>query len=163
MTYTLQDNGVRYWTGIAEDGGQVIMGLSIPNILAYVFSPEGNYVQKRVVKLSILPSWDASRSVYRTDANFLKSAEEQIAAIRLEMGFAPHSVRIREFYDEEEDVGIKELPSDFEEYVRNPSRYSAENRASLDAAIREWNDKGLFVFVWGEELWMSQDGEVLSS
>ena len=163
MLRTLGNNGVRYWTGRLRNGKQVIIGPSLPNILVYLFDSDGKFFDRRVVQLSPKPRQNKYTNNYIIDASFLFAMEAQIVSIQEDMGFMPQTIEIQQFYDDEEDVGIKELPSEFEVFLADPDSYSAEDRNSLEMAVQEWYEKQRFVFVWGDELWISKDGENLSS
>jgi hypothetical protein len=80
MPRTLQNDGLRYWTGRMNDGTQVIIGPAIPNIPVYLFDSAGKFTEKRVVPLNPKPRLNPSTNAYITDASFFAVMEAQICA-----------------------------------------------------------------------------------
>lgn len=165
MVYTIQNHGVRYWTGVTPNNKQVIMGPSIPNIVMYVFSPQGELEDKKVFSMNPVPVWDNEGHVYLTDAAFIAGMEQQVNAIQQQMGITGKSIQVQRFFDKDEDIGIRDLPEEFEQYLEHGGRggYTEEDRESLAESIKDWRASGRFVFVWGDEIGLSQNGEVWSS
>lgn len=163
MLRTLQNDGTRYWTGLLDDGKQLIIGPSLPNILVYTFDQSGKFAAKEVIPLDPKPTFDESEHAYVTDTTFITTMESQITSILQKMGCSLQTVQVEEFYDDVDDIGVKELPAEYDEYLDEADRFSAEDCEYFERAIKEWREAHRFVFVWGIELWISMDGERLTS
>jgi hypothetical protein len=161
MKYPIQNEGMRFWAGKNAQGEQFLFGPSLPNIELFRFDRQGRFLGKEVREMSHLPSWNAKARVYNTGAGFISLMEKEIEAIRQELGIELGTVTVEEFEDEESAVAILAFPSEYEEYRENRDEYSAADRKAFDSYIEEWIKKGRFVFVWGEEHWMTKDGEML--
>lgn len=163
MSYRLQNDGMRYWTGRTGDGTQYLVGPSLPRLLIYKFNPQGRLLERQQTDVIPPPTWDSANGVYRTDSAFIATMEGQVAALLRRIEIHTAAIEIAAFFDEEEEIGIVDLPEPFREYLGHPSDYALEDRRSLEAALLEWRAQNRFVLVWGDEHWMSEDGVMLST
>jgi hypothetical protein len=161
MKHPIQNDGMRFWAGTNAQGEQFLFGPSLPNIEIYRFDPRGRFLSMEVRQMTHPPSWNTKANVFNTGAGFISSMEKEIEAIRQELGIQLGTITAEEFEAEESDVAILAFPSEYVHYQEHPDEYSAEDKKAFDGYIEEWVRKGRFVFVWGEEHWMTKDGEML--
>jgi hypothetical protein len=163
MIYAIQNDRSHYWTGRNRDHEQVIMGLLAPHILLYSFNQEGSYLKRELIRLANRPTRDSESGIYVLDSQFMTRFFGELDDVKRRIGYQPGSVSVREFFDPECYVGVLPYPSDYQEFLDSPDRFSDEERHAYASHIRRWNEDGQFVFCWAEEYWMNRHGEVESS
>jgi hypothetical protein len=163
MEYTIQNDADLFWTGLAADGRQVILGYLMPNIVVYWFDSEGNYSGKERISLANKPVRDEITGIYEVTSGFLMRADEELLAYKQEIGYQPCAVQVRAFFDEDEYVGIMRVPSSYQAFLESDEEYSEEEKEAYARHIQRWIEDGQFVFCWCEEYWMDESGEIESS
>jgi hypothetical protein len=163
MIYTIQNGGYYYWTGRNRDQEQVIVGLLAPHILLYSFDQVGSYIKRELVQLSKLPKRDRDSSIYLLDSQFMARFSGELNEVQHRIGYQPGSISVKEFFDPDYYVGVSPYPSEYQEFLDFPDRFSEEEKHAYESHIRRWNEDGQFVFCWAEEYWMNRDGEAVSS
>jgi hypothetical protein len=159
MTYTLTTHdGYYFWTGASRDNRQLLIGLDVPSIVIYSFGKDGLLVARDTRKIAGI----VQQSPFSLDADFFKRFHESLDAIMAEVGFVEGPINIQAFYDDEFNAGILSLPGEYEEFLESPEAFDEVERTRFQAAINDWKEKGNFVFVWGEQLYMKPSGEVES-
>jgi hypothetical protein len=102
---------------------------------------------------------------------------EELVLWQEDIGFKHQIISLREFFDEESGIGIRELPEHYQEFLASPKAYiewlwEGEDYTSdeLDKEVEEWHeeikrwkDEGMFVFWCGNDYWCNKQGEVTSS
>lgn len=161
--HTLQHDGSRFWTGATPDGRQVLLGPSLPNIVLYFFDADGNFILKELVSLQLQLMREPASGVYLTGPAVMEAIEQEVQKLVEDRDISLGTIRIRPFFDDEEGAGVKELPSEFEEFLEHPERFAEPDSDSIQASLAEWRDEERFVLVWGEELWVAADGELLAT
>lgn len=162
MSFRIQSEGARFRTGISPTGTQYIVGTILPVILVYSFDALGEMLERTVVPLKSPPRIDSASKVYVTDSSFLASMDQEIQNVLDSHRVSTDAITVNEFYDEEYNVGIKDLPDSFTEFLENPNAVAPEDRQGISEDIADWRRAGRFVLSWGTEHWMSQNGEMLS-
>ncbi len=134
-----------FFAGLGGDGRPVLMLATDFEILAIFFDSNGNLteIQKRTVPrfhyAEALPSWQK------------------------EMNFKPGTIRVKKFFLPEYEAGIEDLPEHLAEFLANPEGYEKDERDRLSEFIQGWIQRGQFVFLWGNDYWVDNTGEVTDS
>jgi hypothetical protein len=150
-----------FQTGITSEGRQVLMGLLCPHLVAYFFSPAGD-LQEREARAWHYPAprmkGNGPFQIY--DDEFERRLNLQRDEWKQAMGFKESPIRVKEFFDKENSVGIEPLP----EHMLDLSWCEDEEEQQLVEQGRdEWIAEGKFVFYWAKDYFMTRDGEVESS
>jgi len=182
--YIINSYGDDFYTGTIADGRQVLMGLLCPKLVAVFFDADGNLLQVESRPLSRLPprqgaigvSWETDVGVlslegvrpgpYQVyDPHFQAALTRDLAAWKREIQFQDAPITVREFFLDDRFLGIRRLPDHLQEFKENPDNVAKdeEERRGLEDRIREWESLGQFVLLWGEDYWMSRDGDVEST
>jgi hypothetical protein len=162
--YTIHSHPTRFWTGHRPNGEQVIAGPMLPNILVYLFDRDGRFLRREIVPVANPPAWNAEESKYVPRPGFFEELEAEVNAVLGRFGVAASPIAVEAFFDDEQSVGILDLPSEYSLFLEDPSQADDEEEAaSFRESIAEWNSKGKFVLVWGPELWMNKQGKLISS
>lgn len=85
-----------------------------------------------------------------------------LKAWQKEIGFRSCKISVRSFFDEQKFLGIRDYPTHFEQTLTDPTSDKAF-KADIRRAKTQWEKEKHFVLMWGEEIWMDESGEVLSS
>lgn len=162
--YAIQNHPPRFWTGRRPNSEQVLAGPMLPNILVYLFDGEGRFLRREVTPLTNPLVWDAGTSRYIPRLGFMEELEVEVKAALGRLGVQESSVDVEVFFDDEQSVGIIDLPSDYSLFLEDPSHADDdEEAANFRESIAEWNSQGKFVLVWGAELWMDKQGRLIAS
>lgn len=159
----IQHDGSRFWTGSTPANEQVLFGASLPNIVVYYFDRVGTLARKELLPLQTPLMIDPDSGYYLTGPAFMEALEREIGQTAVERSISLGAIRVEPFFDTDEGVGVKELPSDFEYFLEHPDKFAGKDAESLRESIDQWRTDESFVLVWGEELWMSKDGEILAT
>lgn len=161
--YTIQPHSPRFWTGRCPNGEQIISGPMLPNILAYLFDEEGQFLRRHIIPMLNSSAWDAERSRYIPRPGFYGELEAEMSKVFGDLGADELPIAIELFFDDEQSVGILDLPSEYSLFLEDPTQADDEEAHDFEESIAEWKNKDKFVVVWGPELWMSKQGKVISS
>jgi hypothetical protein len=80
-----------------------------------------------------------------------------------EVGFEPGTIRVRKF--EQGGVLIRDMAAQYVGFLKDPDEWAdtPASKARITAWIQEWRDRGRFVLVWGDEMWVDGDGTVIAT
>ena len=150
--FCLESYDDEFHTGLCADGKQVIMGLLCPYVMAYFFDQDGHFsgASRQMWKESA-PQFGDGGPYKLSDDKFQQAIAEQIDDWKEQLGFRSSVIRIEQFADHEMGAGITDRP----EYLRGADQN--------DEDLLEWNKSGNFIFLWGNEYWVSPSGEVEST
>jgi hypothetical protein len=145
--YSLRAGEGYFDAGVLPDGRQALMAAFYDATFAILFAPDGTFVE------------------YLERPNAVRAPNESaLRAWQTELGFTPQTIRVEEFYVDDREVGIAELPSHYQELVDDPeSQPDPDERAQLMREIEQWQHDGNFVLYWGNDLWLDASGHVASS
>lgn len=162
-----------YFTGIAKNGEQVLMGLICPELVAYFFSKYGDLL-KRETRTWKYPA-TVKNYVYDVEnKNFKKNLDSQFNEWKNEIGFQPSIIKVKAFFDDQYSVGVEEIPKflelgqnysgSFSEWLNSfgetlsdevdekfSSEETIEEYKQREKDIKEWVESGSFVFWWFKE------------
>ena len=132
------------------------MGLLCPNLVAFHFDCEGTLlrVEEREVSFfyGVMPPY--------------KICDERIPPLidawKAEHGFRPSTIRVKQFFSVKHGAGIEEYPTHFTEILEDPASDDVE-KADIRASMESWDEDGNFVLYWGNDYWLNESGEVVSS
>jgi len=80
-----------------------------------------------------------------------------------EIGLTRDVITVKQFSLPELYMEIKNLPDFYEAVLNGADDFDEEEHEALLEDIQQWRNDGDFVFVWGNELWMNQAGEIEST
>ena len=145
--YSLREGEGYFDAGVLPDGRQALMAAFYDATFAILFAPDGTFLE------------------YLERPNAVRAPNKPaLLAWQTELGFTPQTIRVEEFYVDDQGVGIAELPSHYQELVEDPaSEPDPDERAVLLREIEKWQRDGSFVLDWGNELWLDDSGHVTSS
>ncbi len=149
-----------FYTGLTDDGRQALMGLLCPNLVVYFFSPEGVLLGHEVRPWRHPAPGSSGQGYHIYDSEFQHSLAEQFSEWSREIGLKSGGIQVQRFFDEEECVGIEDLP---EHYENLDLWEDPDERQLVEQERREWLTQGQFVFWWAKDYYMAADGEVDST
>lgn len=137
----------------------MLMGLLCPYVVAYIFSARGDLVRRVCREWEYPAPRMAEGGPYEIyDPAFRAAVSMQIRRLQTELGFTPGLIRVREFYDVEQEVGIEQLPEHLQDIDEED-----EDVEEMRAELAKWCENGSFVLAWGNDYWMSAEGKVEST
>ncbi|QEH34887.1 hypothetical protein OJF2_34320 [Aquisphaera giovannonii] len=157
--YTLRCGQGYFETGL-DSGGQVLLGNTVREIVAHRFDMEGRFLGLERSRMDVDPPRLPGTTIYRTDGEYHRAVEAEMAAYKERIGFRPADIRVRAF--ESEEACIAELPGEYERYLESPDEVDPGEGEELVRAIAAWRAEGRFVLDWCVDYWISADGEVLA-
>jgi len=162
--YLVQSHPPRFWAGQLADGRQILAGPMLPNISVYLFSEDGKFEQRELVPLNDPLKWDEGASRYIPRRGFMGELEAEVGDVLERHQVRESTVRIGAFFDDEQSIGIIDLPSDYAAFLEDPAHADSEEEAAdFRESIAHWKSQGGFVLVWGAELWMDELGKLIAS
>jgi hypothetical protein len=144
------------YTGLTPNDEQVLMGLFCPDLVAFHFDREGNLLR---IDQRPVPFFQGVTPPYNI---YDKRIPRLIKAWQKEMGLRPATIQVRKFFSHELYIGIEDYPSDFEEILSDPAA-DEEEKADVRRDMKSWDKDGQFVLQWGNDYWLDESGEVVSS
>ncbi len=160
--FAIQGYGGYFYAGVASDGRQVLMGLLIPNLVAYFFSPDGTLLDRGTRPLEHPAPRQGGTGPYQTeDGVFRDRLTRQFLHWQEDLGFRPQTIHVRAFTGIGHDtVGIEEAP---DHLITPDEGEDAEEQELRERLLTEWRETGNFVLWWSNDFYMTKDGEVESS
>ena len=151
--------------GVTADGTQVLIGLYCPDLVAIFFAGDGSLqeVRKRPLPFDAVSIFDERIST-------------QLGEWKKELTFRPRVISVKRFFVLEktiptpenawhrDGIGIVEIsPPHFHAMLANPDIYTTEDLEFVQKQIPEWWASGQFVLWWGNDYWLDNTGEIVSS
>lgn len=157
--YNIQNDAVYFHTGRVKNGNQVLMGVLMPELVMVEFDGDGNYlgITTREIPKQFL---SVINDIYRIEG-YIQSA--LIENWQDEIGLMPGTISVKKFFLPDRWIGIQDLPDHFQEILDQPEVYDEEFRREIQDEMKQWLDSGNFVFWWGNDYYLNQEGEVESS
>jgi hypothetical protein len=154
--YAIQPDQGYFDAGMTADGGQALMGLYCPDLIAIRFDMDGNLLGFERRRLEHLRPIEG---IYPTHDEVFRS---ELRACQEEIGFRPVTIRVKKFSIPELGIGIDDEPDHFDEILNDPDS-SEEEKADVRESMALWDADGQFVLLWGNDYWIDGTGEVTSS
>jgi hypothetical protein len=161
MKYPLQQEQGYFWTGMAGDDRQVIIASTVTDIYVFSFARDGHYAGMEKTPLRNPPERDLTSGIYRIGNAYYRDVELQIDEIKRRLQCRACDILIEGFEEPEAFAGIDPLPGDYQQFIESPQTVKEDDREFLERAVREWRERGWFVFVFWGEYWMSAEGRVM--
>jgi len=163
-SFPLRKDQGYFWTGVTEEGKQVIIANTVRELFVLFFDQDGNYLAAERVPITTPAKRDPDSGAYITDSAFDTAVDLQSKEIKDRLQCVPSDILIKRFSHSDLVAGIEALPAEYQDFLESDTHdYDEEDRKDLEAAIKEWQDQGCFVLVlWGIGYWMSASGEVTS-
>jgi hypothetical protein len=149
-----------YWFHVGRsDTKQAIIGLLDKKICVIVFSDKGDLIEVQERPLVIPPPPSCGADELEWLHGIL---EEEVVQVRRDHDFADEAIRVKRFRLPTLQAGIDDLPDDLQEYLANRGP-SSPTEEDLEEALEGWKEESLFVFWWGQSLYVNSEGMVTSS
>jgi hypothetical protein len=145
-----------FWTGVTPDKRQVLMGLLCPNLVAFFFDADGHLL---AVEQRLLTFFQDVTPPYNIYDDRIPAA---VDAWQREMSLQPVTITVRKFFVHEPYLGVEDYPDHFAEILSDPEEGEGEKEDIRDS-MRLWDQAGQFVLQWGNDYWLNDTGEVVSS
>ena len=144
--YKIKDE-IPFRTGYLLDGSQLLISRYGSEALAIHFSKEGELLG--CDSYSIGPN--------------LEIPDEQVDAIFEQLGITPGTICVRKFVLPEYEIEIRNIPDYLQDYIDDPSLFDEEDAPHLEESIANWNQRGSFVIIWGNDYYMDSEGGIEST
>jgi hypothetical protein len=133
-------------TGRDASGQQYLFGPHGDDPLVFIFSEAGDWLS-----MEELP---ASAQGY----------DDRIETFLTARGITTGSISINLFYLDPYNIGIRDLPAHWEEFLANRDSVPEDEHDSYDQWIANWRAKKEFVLLWGvNDFWLDGRGEITAS
>jgi hypothetical protein len=151
--FPIQDDQGYYSTGVLPNGNQVLCGVGGPNFVKVEFSGSGDYLDIKETP---------------TDPHLLRAVGERFLAVnqtelnqefedwKNAMELIPSTIQVKLFSIENYRIALQEFP----EFMQEEAERGDEDAIEW---MQEWKASGSFVLYWGNDYFLSPDGEVESS
>jgi len=161
MKYKLFSEDYVFDTGRNAKNEQIIIGILAPNIIVLQFTDEGN-----LHNVNKFPATVISDDIHPYDT-YGYAFDDLLMQVKSQLGFVSAPVSMREFFLEQDGIGIQELPDHYLDYLNNKDNediYDLESKESYESLIVDWRVKNNFVFYWGNDYYIDGvTGEIESS
>jgi hypothetical protein len=147
--YRIQSYPADFRAGFLQDGTQVLMGFSGPDLVALKFDTSGNYLTL-LSKEFIMPADRYS---------IWEEVEEQLGQWATELGFTEGTVEVEKFSLPEHEIEINDFPDHLQELLDSGKELKGDEKEMMD----DWVKSKEFVLIWGRDLWLNENGEVAST
>jgi hypothetical protein len=141
-------------TGFTSRSEQVFMGLACPNLIAFHFDHDGNLLRTEQRPVPFFVGVSPPYNIYDERISPL------IQAWKTELEFGPAAIAVKKFFSQ--GIGIEDHPSHLLDILEDPTA-GTEEKAEARDSIESWKQRGDFVLWWGDDLWLDQSGQVISS
>ena len=155
--YAIQPHDYYFFhTGVTPAEEQLLMGLYCPNLIAFRFDVEGNLLgtEQRQV-----PFFQGVTPPYNIYDNRIPPLME---TWKNEMRFREATIKVKKFFSREPYIFIEDYPSHFLEILSDPNA-DEEEKADIRDSMKLWDKDGQFVLQWGNDFWLDETGEVVST
>lgn len=132
------------------------MGLYCPNLVAFRFDVDGNWLGTEERPVAFFQGVKPPYNIYDNRISPL------IEAWKKEMLFQEATIKVKKFLSEEHDIFIEDYPSHFYEILSDPNA-DDEEKADIRDSMKSWDIDGQFVLQWGNDYWLDESGQVVSS
>ena len=155
--YSIQSlEGYGFYTGLTPKSEQVLMGLFCQNLIALRFDVDGSLLG---VEQRQIPFFQGVAPPYNICGDQLQPLIDEW---KKEMPLTDAAIKVKKFMLGNHDVFIEDYPSHFHEILSDPD-VSDEEKADIFESIKIWDEDGQFVLQWGNDFWLDETGEVVSS
>ena len=143
-----------FYCGTIADGRQILMGGYGEYVIAYYFTPEGEFAGGRRRK------WEEpTRQKSEADWQYYRRCEPVVDKLikdwQAELGFTWGTIRIKRFFDPEYEIGIEDVPGYLQVLDQEEDE---EERRELEEILTNWVAAGEYVFWWGKDYYTGADG-----
>jgi hypothetical protein len=145
-----------FHTGNLPSEQQLLVGRYYNAILAIFFDATGQMLQineKIVINTTRIPL-DFTPEEQR-------QFDDAITSYLAQLHFQEGPIHVWEFFTH--GVGIDILPSHYQDFLDDPTRFPLEEHEYIRQDIERWLGRGNFVFYWGEDYYCNREGKVISS
>jgi hypothetical protein len=166
--YAIQPVQGYFDVGMTGDGRQVLMGLSCPDLVAVFFDPAGDLlgVERRQMDFlqcgGVLVDGKPIEGAVGDYNIYDRRIPPRLLAWQDEVDFRPATIRVKRFFIPELGIEIEDYPEHFGEILDDPNS-SDEEKADVRDSMETWDADGQFVLYWGNDYWLDDTGEVVSS
>jgi hypothetical protein len=148
------EEGYNFIAGRTRHDEQVLMGVHDRRLVGVFFQLSGDFIRTE------------ERPQPQEALTRLNRLEAELALWplldiwKVEIGFTPCDIHVRQFHVPEFRVGIAELPESYQAFLADPATVRDEEYDTVRDAIMSWQATNSFVLWWRKEYWMNAQGEV---
>lgn len=158
-----------FFCGEMADGGSFLLGQKDNNSACLLFFDQaGRYVKMEIHSLS-LPVDHLHHDADTQCKHEALAIQELVDKLVRNNGGHVAPILIRTFYTDEAtiDIGVYQLPWVYQKLIDNPNKEREElgddEFLRLQEELRQWIERGDYVFIWGNEHEMNKDGKIVAS
>lgn len=156
--YALQSHPT-YWfcVGRSEET-QAIIGMRGDEFVTITFEPGGD--------LTAIERANWACEVVGVEVHLPLLREIFLAYVerrRACMGLSDAPIRIHRFFDQGLWAGIEDVADDLKEFALDQEGADRAEREDLEDSLAWWREEGQYVFWWGPDHWVNEQGEVVAS
>ena len=157
--YRIRQGQGYFDAGLAR-GKQVLLGNIVHEIIVHWFDMAGNFLELQRFQMDVDPPAFPGTTIYRTDSNYHRQVDAEIARMKQRLGFREADILLRAF--ESDEAAIYDLPGEYEQFLESPETADSEEREHVPQEIAKWRAEGRFVIQWCVDYWLTAEGEVIS-
>lgn len=161
--YCIQSEPGHFYAGHLKDGTQAFIGIDYPSLILVEFDAEGNYLKiiTKEISQESLSAIKESLSEPVSESMWLKYTKDwdELDEWANELGFTKGVITVKKFCLPEYEICIQDLPTEYQEMLDSDEEIDEETLEE----IREWQKGNEFILVWGQDYYMNEAGEVVST
>jgi hypothetical protein len=164
--YPLQPYGAEedypfFACGILADGRQALMGRYGRNLVLVLFAADGTFLEYQTQELVSEDYARLNEVISEADERMIL---ERRTAWQAELGWRNAPIRIQHFRLPHYRIFIADYPGWANVFRHDPYFYSSpQEREEVAQQVREWEASGNFVFWWGRDYHVDNEGNVIST
>src|SRR5262249_3905533 len=135
--YPVRNADTYFHAGRAANGQQVLMGLQLPKMIAIFFDQNGKKVRFQQRAYS-RPLGTRADGLYVVDDTVEMQMRDDLKQWEAELGFAKGQIKVRRFSLRSHFIGIRDLPSHYESFLEDPTRFETKRRLEVEKDIDKW-------------------------
>jgi hypothetical protein len=145
-----------FYTGFSLSNEQVLVGVYCPTLVALWFDVDGSLLRTSHLPIPFFQRATPPYDIYDDRLPPLIEAWKQ------DMELRPATIKVKKFFAEQWHIGIEDYPAHFEEVLSDPAA-DEDEKADMRDSMELWDKDGQFVLLWGNDYWLNDSGEVVSS
>jgi hypothetical protein len=153
--YSLQGDGVDWYTGHDHAGHPLLVALQFPNVIVLMFGGDG-----RLQDVTIVPGFPTTSQGF-----FSRDDDEVLERWFQQTGYHPGAITVKKFSLPDYNIKIADFPHFYQEILKHPEAHQEDEVAFSQRELVRWSTEGLFEFWLNEstDLWIDQAGGIQAS
>lgn len=152
--HTIRSRYRTYYTGSTADGKQVLLGWHSDFIAVLLFDETGKLLETKAYPLGIDLKLGLGPAVE-------VKARKKIQVIMRELHYRRGPIRVKPFFIESWQVGLRLFPIDLEEFLADPDRFAEDEAQIYKTDIDRWKANQNCILQWGNNYYLDRDGNTI--